>query len=339
MKMAKKSLQALRAEDSPQNISTLVSSPSVSIIIPAYNVARYIGETLNAVFAQTFKDYEVIVVNDGSPDTEDLESAIEPYMERIVYLKQENRGAAAARNQALCASHGHYVAFLDADDLWLPDYLEEQLKFIESHHCDLVYADALLFGDPVFEGRTFMETTPSNGEVSFQSLVNGQCNVITSGVVARRQLVLDVGSFDEQLRNAHDFDLWIRLVRGGARLAYQRKVLLHYRFHEGSLSGDELNRINRELRVLNKIESAYDLTTSERAATSQAKEKLKASLELETGKQRLARGEFAGALAAFRKANSFYRSWKLRAAISLLRISPRLLQSVYLRRTRKIGGK
>ncbi|HEX8845379.1 MAG TPA: glycosyltransferase family A protein [Pyrinomonadaceae bacterium] len=312
-------------------------APKISVVIPAYNVAQYIGETLQSVFAQTFKDFEVIVVNDGSPDTDALELALEPYAGRVIYLKQENRGAAAARNQGLRAAHAPLVAFLDADDLWLPGYLQEQIAFMEGDGSDLVYSDALLFGDSVFAGRTYMETAPSDGEVTFQSLVSGQCNVITSGVVARRQLVLDVGAFDEALRNAHDFDLWVRLVRSGARLNYQRRVLLRYRFHEDSLSGDVLNRINRELRVLDKIESAYALSTEERAATRSAREKLEASLKLETGKQHLARGEFREAREAFKKANGFYRSWKLRAVMLLLRLCPRLLRRIYLRRLGKGG--
>lgn len=307
-------------------------TPLVSIIIPAYNVAQFIRETLDSVFAQTFKDYEVIIVNDGSPDTTELERALEPYIERIVYLKQENSGAGAARNRALHVARGEFVAFLDADDIWLPDYLSEQIRFIRGGDYDLVYADAALFGNSSLAGRTFMEIAPSNGEVTFQSLISGRCNVITSGVVARRELIFEVGLFDEQLRNSQDFELWVRLVRHGARAAYQRKVLLRYRYHEDSLSGDALNQIKRELRVLGKIESTYDLTPNERAEVSKAMEAIRASLELETGKLHLAKGEFTEAREAFLKAGAARRSLKLRGAILLSRIAPRLLQRMYVRR-------
>jgi glycosyltransferase involved in cell wall biosynthesis len=311
------------------------SPPLVSVVIPAYNVAAYIGETLGSVFAQTFGDYEVIIINDGSPDTLELERVLAPFLERIVYLTQENGGAAVARNRGVQAARGEFVAFLDADDLWLPDYLAEQLEFVRSGDYDLVYPDALLFGDSPLAGRTFMETAPSNGEVTFKSLISGQCNVITSGVVARRQLILDAGLFDEQLRNAQDFDLWLRLVRRGARAAYQRKVLLRYRFHENSLSGDALNRINRELRVLGKFESLPDLTTDERAVVAETTRRLRTEFELESGKLELSRGNFAEARAAFGRANQFRRSWKLGAARLLLRVAPRVLQKIYVRRTEK----
>ena len=315
-----------------EDSETQASPPVVSVVIPAYNVAPFISETLQSVFAQTSANYEVIIVNDGSPDTEDLERALEPYLNRIVYIKQENRGAGAARNAGIMAARGEFIAFLDADDLWLPDYLSEQLAFMRSGTYDLVYADALLFGESPLAGRTFMQIAPSNGLVTFQSLISGKCNVITSGVVARRRLILEVGLFDEQLRNSQDFELWVRLVRHGARANYQRKVLLRYRYHENSLSGDALNQIKRELRVLGKIESSYDLTPVEREEVTKAIAAIETNLELETGKLHLAKGDFAAAREAFLRANATRHSLKLRGALLLLRLAPRLLQKVYVRR-------
>src|SRR5439155_20455357 len=96
--------------------------PRVSVILPAYNAASYIEQTLQAVRAQTVSDYEVIVVNDGSPDTAEFERVIFPHRHFINYVFQMNRGAAAARNTALRIARGRYVAFLDADDFWFPTY-------------------------------------------------------------------------------------------------------------------------------------------------------------------------------------------------------------------------
>lgn len=305
-------------------------APAVSVVIPAYNAAEYIGEALDSVFAQTFNDYEVIIVNDGSPDTDELERALEPYRERIRYIKQENHGAAHARNTALRVARGRFIAFLDADDLWLPNYLAEQMKFIEGGAgYDFVYADAMQFGAPPYAGKTFMETAPSTGDVSFESLVTQSCNVITSGTLARRHSVVEVGLFDETLRRAHDFDLWLRLARGGARMAYQRKVLLRYRYHAGSLSGDGVTRVERELRVLDKVEHTYEMSDRERAALAGRRSRLLADLKLERGKQRLAEGDFLSAAAELHGANEFFRSWKLRAALVSLRLAPRLLQRIY----------
>src|ERR1700745_3077470 len=100
------------------NVPVLPDSPRVSVVIPAYQVAPYIAETLESVFAQTFTDYEVIVVNDGSPDTDELHHAIQPYRERLSYVTRQNGGCSAARNSGLRVARGELVAFLDADDLW-----------------------------------------------------------------------------------------------------------------------------------------------------------------------------------------------------------------------------
>jgi glycosyltransferase involved in cell wall biosynthesis len=138
----------------------------VSVIIPAYNAAEYIGETLDSVFAQTFTSYEVIVINDGSPDTEALEKVLKRYPANLRYLKQENQGAAAARNAGLRAAAGEFVAFLDADDIWFPHFLERQMALLKSANADFVYADARMTGDSPLAGRTFMELQPSRGDVT-----------------------------------------------------------------------------------------------------------------------------------------------------------------------------
>lgn len=303
--------------------------PRISIVMPAYNVAPYIGETLESVFAQTFDDYEVIVVNDGSPDTDELERVLEPYEDRIHYIKQENRGAGAARNEALRAARGDLIAFLDADDLWLPDYLSEQVQFLQGGNFDLVYADALLFGDSPLAGRTFMETAPSTGEVTFLSLITHRCAITTSGVLARRQLIFEVGLFDESLRNSQDFDLWLRLVRHGGRASFQKKVLLKYRCRKEGLSGDEVNRIARQIRVYKKIQDSYDLTPEEQTEVSRVMEKIKALHELELSKAYLAQGRFVEARVALNKANRHQRSWKLRGVGLILMVAPHLLRRLH----------
>src|SRR5690242_14639272 len=120
-----------------------VSNPIVSVVIPAYRAAPYISETLASVFGQTLPDFEILLVNDGSPDTDDLERAIEPYRDRIVYIEQENRGPGAARNTAISRAQGEFLAFLDSDDVWLPHYLAEQIGALRSDAgLDFIYADA-----------------------------------------------------------------------------------------------------------------------------------------------------------------------------------------------------
>lgn len=310
--------------------------------MPAYNVAVYIGETLDSVFEQTFTDYEVILVNDGSPDTVELDKAIEPYLNRIRYIRQKNLGAGAARNEGLRAARGEFIAFLDADDLWLPNYLEEQLRFIREDGFDLVCADAMHFGDSPLAGRSYMETympiAPHVGEVTVLGLVSAEQSLITSGIVARRAPIIEVGLFDEGLRNSQDFDLWLRLVRHGVRSGYQKQLLLRYRCHENSLSGDEINRTARQLRVFDKVESSLDLTPEERPAILRAIERRRALLEFELGKLYLEEGDFEKSRAAFSKADSWRRSWKTAVAVLLSRWSPGFMRAIHLRRLRRMRG-
>jgi glycosyltransferase involved in cell wall biosynthesis len=304
--------------------------PLVSVIIPAYEVAPYISQALDSVLAQAFKDYEIIVINDGSPDTPELERVLEPYREHLVYLKQNNRGAAAARNAGLYVARGEFVAFLDADDYWEPEFLRSQMNFIETHAgCDLVYADAVLFGETQRAGMTYMQTAPSKGEVTFESLITARCNVITSGVVARRQMILDVGLFDEQLRRAHDFDLWLRMVRHGAHAAYQKKVLLNYRVRPDGLSGDAIQSVQRELDVYAKIERHPELTPDEHTLIAGELQRLEAALKIERGKLHLRHEEFELAAREFREAHRLRRNWKLPLIGLMLKLAPHQLLRIY----------
>lgn len=313
--------------------------PAVSVIIPAYRAVEYIGETLDSVLRQTFTDYEIIVVNDGSPDTVEFERVLEPYGDRIVYLKQENAGPAAARNTGIRAARGQYVAFLDSDDIYLPDYLEKQLAFMESGNYEFVYSDALLFGQSPLSGYTFMELVPSEGEVTLESLLAARCTVITSTVVALRQVILDVGLFDEKhmlIIPAEDYDLWLRLAQRGTRMAFQRKALIKHRKHSLSLSANSIKAFEGALHVLNKIECSYPLTQTEQAMMTITVTQLRAALELERGKHHLINENFQAAAEAIWQANKFYRKWKLRVILLWLKVAPHSLLSIYLLRQRNL---
>ena len=315
--------------------SSGAQSPAVSIIIPAYNVTEFIGEALNSVFEQTFTDYEIIVINDGSPDTPQLEQVLEPYLSRITYIKQENKGAGAARNAGLKVARGEFVAFLDADDVWLPNFLSEQVALIRSGPgYDLVYADAKLFGDPNKARGTVMQRDVSELPVTFERLIGDQCIVNTSSVLAVRKAILEVGLFDETLRNSQDFDLWVRLAkRPNARMNFQRKVLVRHRVRQGSLASDGIKSVEGELKVLDKVSQRDDLTPSERDTLARTVALRTASTEVDRGKRKLLDGEFNAATESFRIANSYYRSWKLRLVLFFLQVAPRLLQRIYRSRS------
>lgn len=305
--------------------------PLLSVIMPAYNVAGYIGEALESVLAQTFTDYEIIIVNDGSPDTNELERVIEPFLDRIIYLKQENGGPSRARNTAIMKARGEYVGFLDADDMWNPNFLAEQLKVLrENPALDLVYADSLMFGESALAGQTYMQVVPSTGPVTFESLLSEQCGVITSCVVARRQALIDVGLFDEKFIRSEDFDLWLRLAHHGKQLTYQRQVLARRRLHGGSLAADRTRLIEGQIAVMQKLAlQLAPLTPSTRDLMKSEIDKCQAQLDIERGKQQLAAGQYQQATEAIMLANNFYRSRKLQAVLIGLRVAPGLLRRAY----------
>jgi glycosyltransferase involved in cell wall biosynthesis len=298
-------------------------TPMVSIIIPAYNTSAYIVETLESVFAQTFDNFEVIVINDGSPDSDALEHVIAPYRKRILYLKQENRGSAGARNTAIRIARGEYLAFLDSDDTWLPDYLRSQMKlFEETPSLDAAYCDAEHFGRHDFAGKTFMQTYPSNGPVTLASLIMENCHIPFSCAVARKEIVLAAGAFDEGLLRCEDYDLWLRILLRGGQMAYQKKALGRYRTRAGSLSRDTIKVMEALVAIYKKTEKIVELPKETQAILQRQIAQAQANLDLEIGRNLLTTGEFDRARDSFRKANNFFHRAKLNMTILGLQFAP-----------------
>lgn len=313
-----------------RNVSDAV--PLVSVVIPAYNTAAFIHETLESVFRQGFRSYEVIVVNDGSPDTEELERVLENRLEDITYIKQPNAGAGAARNTAIMAARGEIIAFLDGDDVWLPDYLESQIAFLKGESLDMVYCDAILFGLLFNNGKTYMQTAPSAGPADFAGILASRCNVITSGTLARKQSIVDAGMFDPGRIPGEDFLVWLRMAKNGARFGYQRKQLLKYRVRPDSSCGDSVTRAERAIEVYERVRQTLELTGRERDIVRRRLARLKADLAVEQGKAFLLQGEFGHAANAFRVANRRRASLKLIAVSLLSRFAPRTLVRHYVAR-------
>jgi glycosyltransferase involved in cell wall biosynthesis len=301
------------------------SYPLVSVVIPVYNAAKYICETLDSVFAQTVHGYELILVNDGSPDSDRLEQVLQPYFSRIIYLKQDNKGVSAARNAGIRAARGTFYAQLDADDLWEPEYLATQLEYLKRNPMiDLVYPNALIFNDDSDVVVEFMKVSPSQDEPTFERLVKQQCTVMTS-ITARMEAIKRAGMFDESLPTCEDFDLWLRLIKQGGRIGYHREILVRYRRRLHSLSSDRAWMESNLLRVLEKAKGTLQLTPAELSAVQQEAVRHRARLHVLQGKRALARGETAIAAQLFSEANSYYRSRKLSLALGALRYWPGLL--------------
>jgi len=310
----------------------------VSVVIPAYNCAPYIGETLASVFAQTVPVEQVVVVNDGSPDTATLEQVLDPYSDRIDYLKQPNRGVSAARNTALRVTTQPFIGFVDADDLWQPNFVERHLAmFAADPSIDLVYGNGQRFGDSPDAGKLLMDLNLSEGEPTFERLVRLQCNVNTA-CLARRDILFKAGLYDESLRTAEDFDLWLRVVKAGGSIGYHREVTMMSRLRPGSLSAHQHWMFRDFLRVLEKWENSPELTPGERFAVKEQQRDYYARQALYEGKRALLDGDPAAAIASFNQANEYFGTWKLKAVIWALRIAPLPLRSLYRWRNRYVFG-
>ena len=181
--------------------------PLVSVIIPTYNRAAWVQEAAASVLAQTFRDYELLVVDDGSTDAT-LEALVS-LGGRLKVLRQEQRlGVSAARNLGAAAAWGDWLAFLDSDDLWLPDKLARQVDYLRSHpHLVICQTEEIWIrnGVRVNPPQTHRK---AGGDIFLQSLQ--RCSVSPSAVMLHRRLFTALGGFDETLPAAEDYDLWLR---------------------------------------------------------------------------------------------------------------------------------
>ena len=302
-----------------------------SVIIPAYNAAHLISDALNSVFAQTTKDYEIIVINDGSPDTAEFEKALEPYLDHIIYIRRANGGPAAARNTGILAAKAEFIALLDSDDQWEPTHLEKMRELLERDPTlDLVYADAVNFGESTKEGVTTMHANPSEGLATFESLVLCKCTVIGSTVVARRQTLIDAGLFDESFIQGEDFELWCRLAYRGGRIDYRKHVHARRRIHN-NLTSDLVGSFTGQAKALRKFMKELDLPEGLRKDMERELEKCNAAIALEKCKRLLVARRYEEAVVELERANAAYRSRKLQLGRYLIQTVPQLVRRMYLR--------
>lgn len=234
------------------------SHPTVSVVIPTYNTSRYISDAIDSVLAQTFRDFEVIVIDDGS--TDNTRQVLEPYRHQIVYILQENQGVAAARNRAIQQALGEFVALLDADDQWLPDKLEKQLAFLRSQpEVSLLFGDAEMFSatGPVppsllarRDFRCQLTERPFIVSDAFHLLLDENF-IPTSTVIVRKTYLDQVGGFDLDLPPVEDRDMWLRFAHKFP-IACISNVLARKRTHDSNISSDKKQRMISLIKVLEK---------------------------------------------------------------------------------------
>jgi glycosyltransferase involved in cell wall biosynthesis len=241
------------------------TGPLVSVLIPAFNYGRYLGETLRSVQAQSYTNWECIVVDDGSTDdTPDVATRFSANDARVRVARQPNRGQPAARNHALRLSRGDYVQLLDADDLIESGKLASQVGFLESRlDVDIVYGDVRYFPTDrplerlhalVGPDQPWMPRTSGAGPEVLRALVEKNIMVINSPLTRRRALD-DVGPFDESLPRADDWDMWVRCALAGKRFEYRDPpgTLALVRSHPASLTKRDRRLLASSLAIHRKV--------------------------------------------------------------------------------------
>lgn len=306
---------------------------TISVIIPAYNVASYIGETLDSLLAQTYTDYEVVIINDGS--TDDTEHAIAPYRERfgarLFYQRQANNGLARARNAGLRAARGRYLALLDADDIWVPEFLEKMLALIESDPTlDLVFPNAWFWGSPNFSGREFQSVFPASEPVTFEKVLRRECYIFGLAMF-KRELLEKVGYYDEDLGASEDFDLWLRMLRHGCRFGFTREPLVKYRWRAESLSNNSDKLLNNLSKVYHKWLRDPAITAAQRALIDAQLRDADAMLNWSLYRAKLKVGDYQQAAQHLALANAHYRKLKLTLVQLGLRVAPGLVAKLAAR--------
>ena len=214
------------------------SSLQVSVIIPAYNQGQYLGQAINSVLTQTYCRYEIIIVDDGS--TDHSREVVSNFGARVRYIWQENKGLGGARNTGIRAAQGEFIGFLDADDQWLPTYLETMLSLTRKYPEAAVYYCRAQGMDT--DGVTLPQVFGSpdrQPDMMYHTLLRTNF-IIPSTILARRSTLIAAGLFDQSSRDIHgceDWDLWLRLA-SDHDFSGAGECLVHYRLHDSSLSAN-----------------------------------------------------------------------------------------------------
>jgi GT2 family glycosyltransferase len=305
-----------------------MSGSAVSVITPAYKTTKYIPEALESALNQTAPPAEIIVVNDGCPDTENLEKALAPFANRIKYVRQKNQGPGSARNHGIRLAASPLVAMLDSDDVWEPDYLAHNVSVLDSDPTvDVVYPNTSFFGETT-EKRTYMDILPSEGPVTWQSVLERRCNVVAF-VTARRETLLRAGLYDPDLAVAEDLALWLKILHEGGKIVYHRRPLVRYRVRGTSQTNSGAARNHEQvLLMFDKLEKELRLSPEELAALNRRRELERVQLQVEQGKEAFYRGDYQQASLKLSEANRTLRSPKMAVVVNFTRYAPWLLRQV-----------
>lgn len=237
-----------------------MKKPLISVVIPAFNYGRFIGKAIESVLSQTYRDVELIIVDDGS--TDETREVVSQYSGRLNFISQINAGQSQARNQGVSKSRGSLIAFLDADDFWEPDKLEKQQELLIGKY-GLIYSGARTFNSSTGEVISILEPK-FRGDCSKEFISKPGIQIVTAGessVLVRKELMESIGGFDRELSIGAGYDFY-RRCSNIADFNFVNEILVNCRSHGSNIS------LNKELYIsdfrltINKTIKDADFTTS-----------------------------------------------------------------------------
>jgi glycosyltransferase involved in cell wall biosynthesis len=302
-----------------------MSRPAVSIITPAYNSARYLADTIRSAQAQTVGDFEMLIVDDGSTDaTAEIARQFAAADSRLRLFRQENRGISSARNAAIARAEAPIFALLDSDDIWMPTYLEEQLRVLAAApEAGVVSANAFNLGGS-FDGMLLRSVGPEVHRVSLRSLIEVEDSVCIMSIF-RRDVVDRIGVFDTTLPSSEDYDFWLRAAVAGFDVLFNGTPLGFYRRRAESVSADDDRMLASIATVLRKTRQSLPAGSPETAAVDRQLDRFTWTRVANSAKLALYRGQFEAAAEGFAKLAAHGSSLRLRLTAVAARHAPNLL--------------
>jgi glycosyltransferase involved in cell wall biosynthesis len=310
--------------------------PAVSVVMPAYNVSCYIGDAIESVQRQTFTDWELLIVDDGSAD--DTLGVAARYRDRdgrSVLIHRTNGGISAARNEALARATGAVIAILDSDDVWLPEFLEKQLRILaQQPEIDVVTGNAWFMGSRR-DGqlaRPYPDLRPAPDLLNL--IADEQCVFIMS--VFRRRVYDTLGGFDVTMRSNEDYDYWLRAAAAGFRFHRNDEPLGRYRQRDDSLSASDVRMLQGILRVYKKLRPSLHDRPVELAALDRQSARFEIECLAAEARAALDAHDFERAHALLSELHSRRGGAALRVASLMARWAPSLLVKAYAARRARL---
>ncbi len=244
-------------------VTTRIGMPRVSVIVPTCNRAQFLQEAVESVLGQTFRDFELIVVDDGSTDCTPY--LVKRWEDQVRWIRQEKLGVSRARNTGIRAARGRYVSFLDSDDLWSKGKLEIQVAFLDANpHFGVCYTDEVW----IRKGR---QVNPRKIHGKYSGWIFDRCLplciISPSSAMIRKEILVAVGGFDENLPVCEDYDLWLRIASRFPIYFIDKKLIVKRGGHADQLSNRSWGNDRYRVLALEKQVSCDHLTSHERRAT------------------------------------------------------------------------